>query len=128
MSEARVYSREFRAQVVQRILNGEKVPALSLELGIHRKLLYEWKRRVKEGGEANLRSRGRPRRGEALEIARTGPKRIAEFERLVARQQLTIDFFEDALQQIRDLRQKRSETGVTASFEPSEQGCGGKAN
>jgi transposase-like protein len=54
----RVYSSEFRMQVVRRILHGEKIAALSQELGIHRKVLYEWVQRVSEGGESNWRRRG----------------------------------------------------------------------
>src|SRR5258708_6114763 len=122
MPENRVHSREFRADVVRRILGGEKVPVLSGELGIHRKLLYEWKRRVEEGGEANLRERGRPRKVDAMrDSVDNAPKRIAELERLVGRQQLTIDFFKQALQQIEELRQKRNGIGVTASLKPSRQ-------
>jgi transposase-like protein len=112
----RIYSREFRMQVVRRILDGEKVPALSQELGIHRKLLYEWMRRVNEGGESNLRERGRPRKtdlgNKALDHA---PKRIAELERAITHQQLIIEFFRHALQRVEELRHKRSAIGATAS-------------
>lgn len=121
MGDARVYSREFRAEVVRRILNGEKVPALSVELGIHRKLLYEWTRRVKEGGEESLRGRGRPRGVDTQGSPVSAPKRIAELERLVGRQQLTIEFFRDALRRIEELRQSRSGIGATASLPPSGQ-------
>jgi transposase-like protein len=112
----RIYSSEFRIQVVRRIQKGEKVAALSEELGIHRKLLYEWLRRVNEGGESSLRDRGRPRKAEAADrTAGNATRRIAELERMVGRQQLTIEFFKLALQRIEELRQKRNATGVTAS-------------
>jgi transposase len=118
----RSYSREFRLQVVRRVLGGERVPALAQELGIHRKVLYEWVRRVNEGGEASLRDRGRPRRTEANgNTADTAPRRIAELERVVGRQQLIIEFFKHALQRIEELRQKRSAIGATASSKPSGQ-------
>jgi transposase len=117
MRATRVYSREFRAQVVERILNGEKVPALSVELGIHRKLLYEWTRRIRQGGE--LRQRGRPRKiGTVQEPSGSLVSRIDELERLVGRQQLIIDFFKRALQRIEMLRQRKSESGATASLKP----------
>ncbi len=93
----RSYSREFRLQVVRRILNGEKVPALSKELGIHRKLLYEWTRRVNEGGESNLRERGRPRKADAAFTTASSPRRLAELERTVAHQKLVIEFFQTCL-------------------------------
>ena len=112
------YSREFRVQVVRRILDGEKVPALSRELGIHRKVLYEWSRKVKEGGEANLRDRGRPRKiesapGEGSSV----PRRIAELERTVAHQQLIIEFFRHALQRVEESRPQPEAMGATASSE-----------
>ncbi|SRR5579871_6056575 len=105
----RVYSREFRMEVVRRILNGEKVPALSEELGIHRKLLYEWTHRVAVGGEANLRQRGRPRKNEAVVTEDTAPRQVVRLERKVAHQQRVIDFFELCLQRVqaRAPRQRR---------------------
>jgi len=104
----RVYSREFRLQVVRRIVNGEKVPVLSKELGIHRKLLYEWMRRVNEGGEANLRERGRPRKTDPMRgPLDTAPRQIAELERTVAQQQLVIEFFRHVFQQFEKSRHKK---------------------
>jgi transposase-like protein len=114
----RDYSREFRMEVVRRVQGGEKVAAVSQELGIHRKLLYEWMRRVSEGGESNLRQRGRPRKTETSREAVNGaPRQIAELERAIAHQQLIIEFFRHALQQVEELRQQRSAIGATASSE-----------
>jgi transposase-like protein len=96
----RIYSREFRMQIVQRILNGEKVPPLSQELGIHRKLLYEWLRLVREGGESNLRERGRPRKSDIARAALASPRPPAELERLLAHQQLVIEFYRQILEQL----------------------------
>lgn len=117
----RVYSTEFRLEVVHRVLNGEKVGDLALELGIHRKLIYEWVRRVTEGGEANLRSRGRPRKVEALSETQPGltvTTTADELERMVGRQQMMIEFFKLALRRIEELRRSNTEPGGTASFEP----------
>jgi transposase-like protein len=100
----RVYSREFRIEVVRRILAGEKVPALAQELGIHRKLLYEWLHRVNEGGESNLRERGRPRKRDgAAQLPDGGSGRMAELERTVAHQQVVIEFLREALQANKEL-------------------------
>jgi transposase-like protein len=90
-------------QVVQRILNGEKVPPLSRELGIHRKLLYEWLRRVKEGGESNLRERGRPRKSDNAPAAHGSPRPLADLQRALAHQQLVIEFYRQILQQVERL-------------------------
>ena len=118
----RVYSNEFRMQIVRRILKGEKVAALSRELGIHRKLLYEWVRRVNEGGESNLRKRGRPRTTEAFGPAADSTSRqIAELERTVAHQQVIIEFFRHALQQVENLRLEGNANGATASSKPLRQ-------
>jgi transposase len=115
----RVYSRDFRLQAVQRIQNGEKVPALAQELGIHRKLLYDWLRRVKTGGESNLRERGRPRKVDAVDGAgATGPRELEELERTVAHQQLIIEFFRHALQRVEESRHQRVGIGATASSKP----------
>jgi transposase-like protein len=90
-----MHSREFRMEVVRRILNGEKVAALSRELEIHRKVLYEWARRFKEGGESNLRDRGRPRSDEAagrsIDSARA-TNVIAELQREAAQQRSVVAF------------------------------------
>src|SRR5262252_9460707 len=94
----RVYSREFRMQVVRRILNGEKVAALSEELGIHRKLLYEWMHRVHAGGESNLRERGRPKKSE--KEAEGPPGEIPGLERKLAHQRRVIQFLETVLGRI----------------------------
>jgi transposase-like protein len=94
----RLYSREFRMQAVRRVHAGEKVPAVSQELGIHRKLLYEWIRRVNEGGESNLRDRGRPRKNDpAGASAGSVAGKIAELERTVEQQRLIIEFFQTCL-------------------------------
>ena len=111
----RVYSREFRMQVVRRIRNGEKVLALSQELGVHRKLLYDWVRRVNEGGEANLRQRGRPRKNSSVGSELNEARHIAELERAMAHQQMIIEFFRHALQQVEELRHGNSVIGATAS-------------
>jgi transposase-like protein len=106
----RVYSREFRIQVVRRILDGEKIPALSEELKIHRKLLYEWIRRVNEGGESNLRERGRPRKSDTIgDPVSSGPRQVVELERTIAHQQLVIEFLAIALQHMERRTRKKKD-------------------
>ncbi len=117
----RVYSREFRILAVRRVLAGEKVAAVSHELDIHRKLLYEWLRRVSEGGEANLRERGRPRkmRAERDGAVALPHRQIAELERTIAQQRRIIEFFRHALQQTGKLRHStKAAIGATASIGP----------
>ena len=98
----RVFSREFKLGAVRRMQAGERPSGLAWELGVQRKLLYDWKKRVEQGGEDNLRSGGRPNRAGAVVAAaqQSEQRRIAELERLVGKQQALLDFFGRALQQI----------------------------
>jgi|SRR5580700_421385 transposase len=107
------YGTELKLAAVRRVLAGESVRGVALELGIRRKRLYVWKDRYAELGEAGLLHgrAGRPRkeatdrkgadamsgRGELLAARR----RIAELERKVGQQELELDFFGEALQRIK---------------------------
>jgi len=107
----REFSAEFKLHAVQRAVAGERIAAIADELGVRRKLIYYWKDRYAEHGEAGLaQPRGRPRkpvkpqpphepstaRGELLAARR----RIAELERKVGQQELELDFFEQVLQRV----------------------------
>lgn len=102
-AKARVFSREFKVAAVERVGSGESVAAVAQELGVRRKLLYEWKQRFEAGGVENLRRAGRPRKSAAqrsVEQAGSQAQRIAQLERLVGRQQALIHFFENALRRV----------------------------
>ena len=93
---------------MQRLEAGESASGLAAELGVRRKLLYDWQKAYRREGVAGLnRKRGpkpkgqragavpdRKPAGDALSQAQT---RIAELERLVGRQQVDLDFFRRAL-------------------------------
>src|SRR5947208_777709 len=116
----RVFSREFKLKMVQRMLAGENVSALAREVKVLRKDLYAWRDRFRSGGPEALRGRGRPRKAEAIAVAATGKtkrtsdppasqldaasKRIAELERKIGQQQVELDFFRQALQQVKGAR------------------------
>ena len=106
--QARVFSAEFKKAAVERAMAGERIAVIAAELGVRRKLIYEWKDRLAELGEKGLkRQRGRPRQtGEGVD-AQAGRgellaarKRIAELERKVGQQELELDFFGEALRRI----------------------------
>ena len=106
--QARVFSADFKKAAVERAMAGERIAAIAAELGVRRKLIYEWKDRLAELGEKGLkRQRGRPRQtGEGVD-AQAGRgellaarKRIAELERKVGQQELELDFFGEALRRI----------------------------
>jgi transposase-like protein len=110
----RKYSDEFRQQALERMKTCDNVTALARELGIRRKWLYEWRDQAigrvpdtKPGNQAKPTTQDRER------------KRIAELERLVARQALEIDFFKGALQRVEELRRKREQISGTASTSKS---------
>jgi transposase len=135
-----LYSREFKLAAVRRIAAGEKVSALARELGVRPRNLYHWVYRFREGGAAALRSDGRPTRIEAaamhsgevtppwpaampppdppdeLDLARA---RIAELERKVGRQELELDFFQQALRRVKEARQPSGVRGGTPSTRSS---------
>ncbi len=90
---------------------GENVSALSRELGVRRKLLYQWRDTVRRGGVEALRGVGRPRAGASVaaaaarlrapappgvavpdELARARAQ-IAALERKIGQQALELDFF-----------------------------------
>lgn len=55
----RTYTTEFKERAAQRLASGESASALAAELGVRRKLLYDWDRSYRRDGVAGLnRKRG----------------------------------------------------------------------
>jgi transposase len=135
-SSHRVFSRGFKLGIVRRMLDGENVSALARELRFSRKDLYVWRDRFLAGGPEALRGRGRPPKAEAsVSAARGGApppetpageleaarRRIAELERKVGQQQLELDFFRQALRQVKGPRQPSTGSGVAGSMGTSKR-------
>jgi transposase len=126
----RVFSTEFKQEVVQRILKGESVNALHLELRIKRSVLYRWRDAFQEGGAGGLRPRhGRPPvvlsppQGEAnVEAvdAEDAARQIRELERKIGQQAMDIDFLRRAFKRVKDSRPNNTEGGAKASTPRSE--------
>ena len=135
------YTREFELSAVRRLLAGTNVSALARELGVTRKRLYAWRDAFRARGPEGMRGPGRPRQaaldpppsagpgsvsapaaapvsGPALAEARA---RVAELERTVGQQQLELDFFKQALRQVRASRRPSDGPGVTASTPSSRR-------
>ena len=119
----RVFSTAFKEDVVRRLESGEALAAVSKQLGIARKILYEWRWAWRRHGAAGLNRRRGPKKGLRWKISTGDPAgaalassapsaevpsapvaelarartRIEELERLVGRQQLDLDFFRKAL-------------------------------
>jgi transposase len=143
----RTFSREYKVAAVRRMLAGENVSALARELGVQRKYLYQWRERFRLGGVLALRSRGRPTKAEVLAMQPPGgdepeagasgadpmpppvppdelakaQRRIAELERKIGQQQLDLDFFQQALRHVRELRQRSGAPGGTGSTRSSKR-------
>ncbi len=114
-----IHPAEFKLQAVQRMEAGECVSALSRELGVRRKLLYEWRERFRKRGMAALERRpGRERLSfeqREQQVREDTARQIAELERKVGRQALLIDFLQRAFKRVGDSRQNNNEPGVKAS-------------
>jgi len=103
----RVFTTEFKEGAVLRLEAGASASALASELGVRRKLLYDWRQSYREHGVAGLNRKRGPKPGrlrvkqEPADDPRSQDQvRIAELERLVGQQQVDIDFFRRALRLI----------------------------
>ena len=108
----RLYPVEFKVAAIERVEKGERPSVVARQLKISEALLSRWRRRFRKSGATGLSEIGRPRRKKP---ARDPEKRVAELERLVGRQQLVIDFLEQALRQVEASSRKKSGNGGTAS-------------
>jgi transposase-like protein len=129
---ARVFSREAKLAAVRRMLAGENVSALARELRLRRKLLYAWRDNFRSGGPEALRTRGRPRKSAPVAAPEASPvpaldelakakERIAALERKIGQQQVELDFFRQALRQVRGKRRPSDGPGATASTRSSRR-------
>jgi len=122
----RVFAKEFKVGVAQRIVNGESVSALHHELQIKRSVLYRWRDAYRKEGAAGLdRPPGRPPGVPNLPRLATGPdeaaaRRVAELERKIGQQALDLDFLRRAFKRVKESRRKTTESGATASTGRSE--------
>lgn len=118
--KARVYTPEFKLRVVQRMMAGEPVAALSREVKIKRTLLYRWRDIYRQHGSSGFqRPVGRPRL-KPEEKKSTAEARIQALERKVGQQALMIDFLQRACKRVEALRQESKGPGATASMERSK--------
>jgi transposase len=103
--KARKFSTEFKLEAVRRMAEAASIVGLAQELGVRRKLLYEWRDRFQaEGGVGLERRVGRPPGSKTQKVSRSVPSaaevRIAELERLLGRKQLEVDFLRRAFEHV----------------------------
>jgi len=119
--KSRVFTREFKVNVVRRVLRGESVSGLHHELQIKRSLLYRWRDAYHKEGAAGLQKPvGRPpgvangsRAAASAEDA--AARRVADLERKIGQQALDIDFLRRAFKRVKESRRSNTGTGATAS-------------
>ena len=136
------FSRDFKLEALRRMEAGENVSVLARELGVSRKSIYKWRDCYRRGGSNALRGRGRKTKAERLadeeaviaakqsakdarrasleELARA-QRRIAALERKIGQQQVELDFFQQALRQVRGQRLRSGVPGETASTTSSKR-------
>jgi len=125
--KSRSFSAETKLAVVKRMLCGEEARALAKELKVSRTFLYRWKDRYRKLGAAGFQlRRGRPPNKVTNLRAPTddldsAKQRIAELERKIGQQQLELDFFQQALRQVRKARQPIDGPGAKSSTPASKR-------
>ena len=100
------YTEEFRRQAVERMEASSNIRALARELGIDKRLLYDWRERA-----ADLRDQRSP----ANRQQRSQERELKELKRLLAEKTLEVDFFRGALQKVEARRQQQDAPGAKAS-------------
>lgn len=137
------FSREFKLEALRRMEAGENVSDLARQLGVSRKSIYQWRNRYRLGGSKALRGRGRmtnadlsahvqrpaaaekrpdkEARQTSLEELARAQRQISALERKIGQQQVELDFFQQALRQVRDQRLRSGVPGGTASTKSSKR-------
>jgi transposase-like protein len=111
MTKHREYPIALKQAAVGRVAAGESIAEVARDLQLRGRLLYAWRDKVRTGGAAALRERGRPRKGGLAVAAAAGEgdlaraqRRVAELERKIGQQQVDLDFFRQALRHVRERR------------------------
>jgi transposase-like protein len=98
------YSTELRRQAVERMNTCGNIVGLARELGVSRRVLYQWRDRLEQTDSSPGRSRELILR-----------KQILKLKRLLANKILEVDFFRHALQRVGARRRQNFHPGDKAS-------------
>jgi transposase len=109
----RRHTKDFRRMAVERLKSCDNIVALSEELGVHRRLLYQWRDRS-EVFESEESPPGNSRES-------TLRQEIGQLKRLLAEKTLEVDFFKGALQKVEARRRNSGITGEKASTTKSKK-------
>lgn len=102
----RVFTSKFKQAAVKRVEAGERLRAVADDLGVRRKLLYDWRAAWRAEGLAGFNKKRGPRPKSKPQDNGSGAdaeliaarQRIAELERKIGQQAVELDFFRQALQ------------------------------
>ena len=102
------YSQKFQRMAVERMRTCEDVGELARELGVTRRCLYKWRRKLDlvEPGEESAR----PSTHESAYR-----KQAQQLKRLLAEKAMEVDFFKGALHKVAARRQQTGTSGAPAS-------------
>lgn len=118
----RRFTKEFKTAAARRLRRGESGSALARELDVKRTKLYEWAAQLERYGDQAFPGHGRrPGDQPRFEPGREEEAKIAALERKVGQQALEIDFLQQALRRVEDLRHETlvsGDGGSANSFDP----------
>jgi transposase len=123
--KARRYSTDFKQEAVRRMARAQTIVGLAKELGVRRKLLYQWRDQFRAGGRAGLEPRrGRPPGSKSQTVSPPAPSaaelQIAELEQLLGRKQREVDFLKRAFEQVGGATLLRTSDGGKESIARSK--------
>ena len=98
------YSNEFRREAVEQMRGGNNIVRLARELGVCRRVLYNWRDQLDESNAPPTRTRELMLR-----------KQILRLKRLLANKTLEVDFFKHALQRVGARGYQKPNSGDSAS-------------
>jgi transposase len=125
VKKARKFSTDFKIEAVRRMAEATTIVGLAEELGIRRKLLYQWRDQLQAEGRPGLERRvGRPPGSRQQRVSPPAPSaaelRIAELERLLGRKQLEVDFLKRAFEHVRGAASNHTSDGEKESIAQSK--------
>ena len=123
MGRPRKYDEDFRQRALERMKTCQDISVLAVELGVNRSQLYRFRNEAL--GRAPV---PRPESWLREKRDQRQRRRIAELERVVARQALELDFFKGALLRVEENRRKRGQNSGKPSTSKSDTWTGGKAD
>jgi transposase len=124
--KTRSLSVEFKQEAVRRMAQATTIVGLANELGVRRKLLYQWRDQFVAESRLGLeRRKGRPPGSRSQSLSPPEPSaaelRIAKLEQLLGRKQLEVDFLKRAFEQVRGAASSRTSDGGMGSIAASKR-------